>query len=82
MLKQLLSVSDVKQLKTGDRLSDQPDFSLGKVYTIENISRGLVYAIYDNIYCELKVFTTDEVPQICWWVSVPDEDRGHLVFPT
>jgi hypothetical protein len=67
MLKQILSVNDVKKLKTGDRLSDRPE-RLGKIYTIQNISHGLVYAIYDNDRLELKVFKTDEVPDMSWWL--------------
>ena len=70
MLKQILSVSDVKQLKTGDQLSDHPEWSMGKTYTIGNISYGLVYAIFDNGHLELKVFKTDEVPDAPWWVQI------------
>ena len=79
MLKQILSVSDVKKLKAGDQLSDNPELSLGKTYTIENISDGIVYAIYDNGYLELKIFRTDEIPDTPWWVhSYPDLGRIKL----
>ena len=72
MLKQLLSVSDVKKLKTGDQLSDHPEWSLGKTYTVGNVSHWLVYAIYDDGSFELKVFKTDELPEMPWWVIHPD----------
>jgi hypothetical protein len=73
MLKQLLSVSDVNQLKTGDQLTDHPELSLGKMYTIGNVSHGLVYAIFDNGRLELKLLKTDELPDSPWWVRVyPD----------
>jgi hypothetical protein len=78
MLKQILSVSDVKKLKAGDQLSDHPELSLGKTYTVENISHGIVYAIYDNGYLELKIFKTDEIPASPWWVhsyTEPDRER-------
>lgn len=68
MLKQILSVSDVKKLKAGDHLSDHPMGSFGKTYIIENISHGLIYAIHDNDRLELKVFKTDELPDVSWWV--------------
>jgi hypothetical protein len=68
MLKQILSVSDVKKLKAGDQLSDHPELALGKTYTIENISHGIVYAVHDNGHLELKIFKTDEIPEITWWV--------------
>ena len=38
MLKQLLSVSDVKQLKTGDQLSDHPEC----IPQVTRIYRGVV----------------------------------------
>jgi hypothetical protein len=79
MLKQILSVSDVKKLKIGDRLSDHPDSSLGKTYMVGNVSCGLVYAIYDNGHVELKVFKTDEVPQMCWWVYIHDHSEHEPV---
>jgi hypothetical protein len=68
MLKQILSVSDVKKLKAGDHLSDHPVDSLGKKYVIGNISHGLIYAIHDNGYLELKLLKTDELPELTWWV--------------
>ncbi len=73
MLKQILSVSDVKQLKIGDLLSDHPEWSLGKTYTVENISRGLVYIIFDNGHLELKILKTDEIPQTAWWTKIDPE---------
>jgi hypothetical protein len=70
MLKQILSVSDVKKLKAGDQLSDHPEMSLGKTYTIANVSHGLVYAICENGHLELKIFKTDEIPDMPLWVYV------------
>ena len=76
MLKQILSVSDVKKLKAGDQLSDHPELAMGKTYTIENISHGLVYAVYDNGNFELKVFNTNEIPAMPWWVhTYPDPEK-------
>ncbi len=68
MLKKILSVSDVKKLKAGDQLSDHADLSMGKIYTIGNVSHGIVYAIYDNGHRELKIFKTDELPDTSWWI--------------
>jgi hypothetical protein len=78
MLKQILSVGDVKKLKAGDQLSDHPELSRGKIYTVENISHGILYAIHDNGYFELKIFKTDEMPEVPWWINVqadPGWDR-------
>ncbi len=72
MLKQILSVSDVKKLKAGDQLSDHPELSMGKVYTIGNVSHGQVYAIYENGRLELKIFKTDEMPEMPWWVFISE----------
>lgn len=70
MLKQILSVSDVKKLKAGDQLSDHPELSRGKIYTIGNVSHGLVYAIYESGHYELKILKTDEMPDMPWWLHV------------
>ena len=77
MLKQILSVTDVKKLKTGDILSDHPDFSLGKKYTIEKVSQGNIYAIHDNGFLEMKILKMDEVPGNEWWVFI-QADFGAL----
>ena len=68
MLKQILSVSDVKKLQVGDQLFDNPAFSLAKTYIVQNISNSMVYAIYENGHQELKLLKTDEVPNASWWV--------------
>ncbi len=70
MLKQILSVSDVDKLKTGDILSDHSELSLGKKYTIENVFQGNIYAIHDNGFLEMKILKMDEVPGKKWWVIV------------
>ena len=81
MLKKILSVSDVKKLKAGDQLSDHHELSLGKMYTIGNVSHGLVYAIYDNGDRELKVFRTDEIPDMSWWLYIrADQDSESHKF--
>ena len=68
MLKQVLSVSDVRKLKVGDQLFNHSELQLAKTYTIQNISEGMVYAIYENGYRELKILQTDYLPQDSWWV--------------
>jgi hypothetical protein len=68
MLKQILSVSDVKKLKVGDQLFDNPEFALAKIYIVQNVSNSMVYAIHENGHRELKLLKTDEMPQACWWV--------------
>jgi hypothetical protein len=68
MLKQILSVSDVKKLKAGDRITDHPDSSIGKIYRIGNIADGQIYAIHDGSSLELKIFKTDQLPEIAWWI--------------
>ena len=68
MLKQILSANDVKKLEVGDQLSDHPEEGLGKTYIILNISKGLVYAVYENGQMELKVFNMHETPETQWWI--------------
>jgi hypothetical protein len=68
MLKQILSVSDVKKLQVGDQILDNPEFSLAKTYIVQNISNNMVYAIHENGHRELKLLRTDEMPQFPWWV--------------
>ena len=76
MFSQLLSVSDLEKLKAGDRISDHPESSLGKMYTVGNISQGLIYAIYDTDNLELKIFKRDEMPAGAWWVyDYPEPSR-------
>jgi len=69
MLKQILSVSDIKKLQVGDQLFDNSEFSLAKTYIIQNISNSMVYAIHENGHRELKLLRTDEMPQSSWWVT-------------
>jgi len=71
MLKQILSVSDVKKLKAGDILSDHPELPMGKTYIVENVSQANVYVIHDNGNLEMKIIKRDEVPEKEWWVFVP-----------
>jgi hypothetical protein len=68
MLKQILSVRDVKKLKVGDQLFNHSELQLAKTYTIQNISDGMVYAIHENGYHELKILQIDYLPQDSWWV--------------
>ena len=69
MLKQILSVSDVSKLKVGDQLFDNPEFSLAKVYIVQNVSNGTIYAVHENGLRELKILKTDEMPYLSWWVK-------------
>ena len=69
MLKQILSVSDVKKLQVGDQLFDNPEFSLAKVYIVQNVSNSTIYAIHENGHRELKILKTDEMPYSSWWVK-------------
>ena len=68
MLKQILSISDVKKLQVGDQLFDDPEYSLAKTYIIQNISDGVVYAIYENGYQVLKLSKADDLPREAWWI--------------
>jgi hypothetical protein len=68
MLKQILSVGDVKKLQVGDQLFDNPEFSLAKTYVVQNVSDSMVYAIHENGHQELKLLKTDEIPGSSWWV--------------
>jgi hypothetical protein len=68
MLKQILSVSDVRNLKAGDRISDHPDPSLGKIYTVGNVADGQIYVIHDSGILELKILKTDQLPEPGWWM--------------
>jgi hypothetical protein len=70
MLKQILSVSDVNKLQVGDELFDNPEFSLAKIYTIQNVSKTTIYAIHENGHRELKILKTDEMPYSSWWVKL------------
>jgi hypothetical protein len=69
MLKQILSLSDVKKLQVGDQLYDNPEFSQAKIYVIQNVSNSTIYAIYENGHRELKILKTDEIPYSSWWVK-------------
>ena len=62
MLKQILSVSDVKKLQVGDELFDHPEFSQAKIFIVQNVSDGTIYAIHENGRRELKILKTDEMP--------------------
>ena len=79
LFKQFLSVSDIQKLKIGDQLCDGPQLSLAKLYTIGNISHGLVYAIHQNGHFELKIFRSSEMPATSWWLlTQPDQITEHL----
>ena len=69
MLKQILSVSDVKKLQVGDQLFDNPEFSLAKIYVVRNVSDRMIYAIHEDGHQELKLLKTDEMPASSWWVA-------------
>ena len=69
MLKQILSVSDVKKLQVGDQLFDHPEFSLAKTYIIQNISHGIIYAIHENGHLELKLLNLEDDPPLHWWMA-------------
>jgi hypothetical protein len=77
MLKQILSVSDVKKLIIGDQLLDHSDTTLGKTYTVCNVSERLVYAISGDHALELKILYTNEIPQTNWWVLVYDHSEHN-----
>ena len=68
MLKQILSVSDVKRLQVGDQLFDNSESTLAKIYVVQNVSNSTVYAIHENGHRELKILKTDEIPYSAWWV--------------
>ena len=69
MLKKILSVGDVKKLQVGDQLFDNSEFSLAKVYIVQNVSNSTIYAIHENGNRELKILKTDEIPYSAWWVK-------------
>jgi len=69
MLKQILSVSDVKKLQVGAELFDNSEFSLAKIYIVQNVSNGTIYAVHENGHRELKILKTDEMPYSSWWVE-------------
>ena len=69
MLKQILSVSDIKKLQVGDLLFDNAEFSLAKIYTVQNVSNNIIYAIHENSHRELKLLKTDELPYASWWIK-------------
>jgi len=69
MLKKILSVGDVKKLQVGDQLYDNSEFSLAKVYIVQNVSNSTIYAIHENGSRELKILKTDEIPYSSWWVK-------------
>ena len=78
MLKQLLSIRDVNDLRMGNRLSDNPEKDLGKTYTIQNVAHGLVYAINDSDNLELRVLATGTLPLSNWWVYVDSESVNEV----
>jgi hypothetical protein len=69
MLKKILSVSDVKKLQVGDQLCDNPDYTLAKTYTVQNISDSTIYAIHDDGQLELKMLNKNAMPDSMWWVK-------------
>lgn len=71
MLRKINSARDIRQLVIGDTLIDDAEISNAKKYTVKNISDGVIYAIYDNGYCNLKVFSADLPSNSDWWVLSP-----------
>jgi len=69
MLKQILSVGDVKRLQVGDQLFDNAEFALAKIYIVQNVSNSTIYAIHENGHRELKILKTDEIPFSSWWIN-------------
>jgi hypothetical protein len=69
MLKQILSVSDVKKLQVGDLLFDNPESSVAKIYIVQNVSNNTIYAIHENSHRELRILKTDEIPYASWWTK-------------
>ena len=68
MLKKINSDKDIRQLVIGDTLIDDTEISRAKKYTVRNIADGIIYAIYDNGYCDLKVFSADLPSHTDWWL--------------
>ena len=79
MLRQLLSISDVEKLKSGDQLSDHPEWSSGKIFTVVNVCNGLIYAISEGYLLELKTFKIDALPQAPWWLFTRPASAEELV---
>jgi hypothetical protein len=70
MLKKINSVNDIRQLVIGDTLIDDSEILKAKKYTIRNITNGLIYAIHDNGFCNLKVFSADAPSHTDWWLLI------------
>lgn len=68
MLRKINSDKDIRQLVIGDTLIDDAEISNAKKYTVKNIADGIIYAIYDNGYCDLKVFSADLPSHTDWWL--------------
>ena len=71
MLKKISSVKDIRQLVIGDTLIDDAEISNAKKYTIRNITNGIIYAIHESGYCDLKVFSADAPSHTNWWLLSP-----------
>jgi hypothetical protein len=69
MLNKILSRGDFKKLKIGDQLLNSPEPRKAKIYIIKNISREVVYAIYDDGQLELKLLDENKIVKGSWWVS-------------
>ena len=62
MLRKINSANDIRQLVIGDTLIDDVEISNARKYTVTNIHDGIIYAIYENGYSDLKVFSADLPP--------------------
>ena len=68
MLRKISSVKDIQQLVIGDTLLDHAEPEKAKKYLVRNITNGIIYAIYDDGYCDLKVFPADSPSEREWWL--------------
>jgi hypothetical protein len=68
MLRKISSIKDIQQLVIGDTLLDHAELEKAKAYTVRNITNGIIYAIHDDGYCDLKVFPADSPSERDWWL--------------
>jgi|GEM_PF-1090717 len=71
MLRKINSAKDIRQLVIGDTLIDDAEISNARKYTVTNIHDGIIYAIYENGYSDLKVFSADLPSHTDWWLLSP-----------
>jgi hypothetical protein len=68
MLRKINSVKEIQQLVIGDTLLDDAEPEKAKPYIVRNITDGVIYAIHDSGFSDLKVFRTDGPPESDWWI--------------